>query len=100
MGLACTGVVIAEAAGISVSRAQRILRADDFQLHRVRQFKLSKDRDFIGKTPPGGRSPRNTHRLLSHYASARCARRRRLRRWAGCLYYSRGRPLDVSEIRR
>lgn len=54
--LSCTGVALAEAAGISVSWAQRILRAHGFQPYRVRQFKSSKDRDFIGKTSPGGRS--------------------------------------------
>jgi transposase len=41
-----TGAMMAEAAGVSVSSVQRIWRA---QPHRVRQFKLSNDPDFVDK---------------------------------------------------
>ena len=44
-----TGVMMAKAAGISVSSVQRIWRAHGLQPHRVRQFKLSNDADFAGK---------------------------------------------------
>src|SRR6202166_4144992 len=42
-----TGVAMAEAVG--VSSVQRIWRAHGLQPHRVRQFKLSKDPEFVGK---------------------------------------------------
>jgi hypothetical protein len=35
--------------GISVSSVQRIWRAHGLQPHRVRQFKLSRDRQFVEK---------------------------------------------------
>ena len=38
-----------KATGISVSSVQRIWRAHGLQPHRVRQFKLSNDADFVGK---------------------------------------------------
>src|SRR6202167_1251563 len=44
-----TGAAMAEAAGVSVSSVQRIWRAHGLQPHRVRQFKLSKDPDFVDK---------------------------------------------------
>src|SRR5216684_2744242 len=44
-----TGAAMAEAAGISVSSVQRICRAHGLQPHRVRQFKLSQDPDFVPK---------------------------------------------------
>ncbi len=44
-----TGAAMAEAAGISVSSVQRIWRAHGLQPHRVRQFKLSNDPDFVDK---------------------------------------------------
>jgi transposase len=44
-----TAVMMAEAAGISVSSVQRIWRAHGLQPHRVRQFKLSRDPDFVPK---------------------------------------------------
>ena len=44
-----TGVMMAKAAGISVSSVQRIWRAHGLQPHRVRQFKLSNDADFVDK---------------------------------------------------
>ena len=44
-----TGGAMAEAAGVSVSSVQRIWRAHGLQPHRVRQFKLSNDPDFVGK---------------------------------------------------
>src|ERR1700683_1005925 len=44
-----TGVAMAEAAGVSVSSVQRIWRAHGLQPHRVRQFKLSKDPEFVDK---------------------------------------------------
>jgi transposase len=44
-----TGAAMAKAAGISVSSVQRIWRAHGLQPHRVRQFKLSTDPDFVPK---------------------------------------------------
>ena len=44
-----TGAAMATAAGISVSSVQRIWRAHGLQPHRVRQFKLSTDPDFVPK---------------------------------------------------
>ena len=44
-----TGAAMAEAAGISVSSAQRIWRRHGLQPHRVRQFKLSTDPQFTAK---------------------------------------------------
>lgn len=44
-----TAGIMAEAAGISVSSVQRIWRAHGLQPHRVRQFKLSQDPDFVPK---------------------------------------------------
>jgi transposase len=44
-----TGAAMGEAAGISVSSVQRIWRTHGLQPHRVRQFKLSKDPDFVPK---------------------------------------------------
>ncbi len=44
-----TGAMMAKAAGISVSSIQRIWRAHGLQPHRVRQFKLSNDSQFIDK---------------------------------------------------
>ena len=44
-----TGAAMAEAAGISVSSVQRVWRAHGLQPHRVRQFKLSSDPDFVPK---------------------------------------------------
>src|SRR5246127_1798044 len=44
-----TGAMMAKAAGVSVSSAQRIWRAHGLRPHRVRQFKLSKDPEFIAK---------------------------------------------------
>lgn len=44
-----TGAAMAAAAGISVSSVQRIWRAHGLQPHRVRQFKLSADPDFVPK---------------------------------------------------
>jgi transposase len=44
-----TGAAMAAAAGISVSSVQRIWRAHGLQPHRVRQFKLSTDPDFVPK---------------------------------------------------
>jgi len=44
-----TGEAMAEASGISVSSVQRIWRAHGLQPHRVRQFKLSHDPDFVPK---------------------------------------------------
>ena len=40
---------MAKAAGISVSSVQRIWRAHGLQPHRVRQFKLSNDPEFVDK---------------------------------------------------
>jgi transposase len=40
---------MAEAAGISVSAVQRLWRAHGLQPHRVRQFKLSRDPEFVPK---------------------------------------------------
>jgi len=44
-----TGAMMAKAAGVSVSSVQRICRAHGLQPHRVRQFKLSNDPDFVPK---------------------------------------------------
>ena len=44
-----TAAMMAKAAGISVSSVQRIWRAHGLQPHRVRQFKLSRDRKFVPK---------------------------------------------------
>lgn len=44
-----TGAMMAEAVGISVSSVHRIWRAHGLQPHRVRQFKLSNDPDFVAK---------------------------------------------------
>jgi hypothetical protein len=44
-----TGVAMAGAAGVSVSSVQRIWRAHGLQPHRIRQFKLSRDPEFVDK---------------------------------------------------
>src|SRR5450432_4076837 len=44
-----SGSAMAKAAGVSVSSVQRIWRAHGLQPHRIRQFKLSNDPEFIGK---------------------------------------------------
>lgn len=44
-----TAPAMAKAAGISVSSVQRIWRAHGLQPHRVRQFKLSRDPEFVPK---------------------------------------------------
>jgi hypothetical protein len=45
-----TGAMMFEAmVGVSVSSVQRIWRTHGLQPHRVRQFKLSKDLDFVTK---------------------------------------------------
>ena len=44
-----TAAMMAKAVGISVSSVQRIWRAHGLQPHRVRQFKLSRDPDFVPK---------------------------------------------------
>src|SRR5665811_227801 len=44
-----TGVLMAKAAGLSVSSVQRIWRKHGLQPHRMRQFKLSNDPKFIEK---------------------------------------------------
>jgi transposase len=44
-----TGAAMAEAAGISVSAVQRLWRIHGLQPHRVRQFKLSRDPEFVLK---------------------------------------------------
>jgi transposase len=44
-----TGPAMAKATGISVSSVYRIWRAHGLQPHRVRQFKLSRDPEFIPK---------------------------------------------------
>ena len=44
-----TGAMMAKAVGVSVSSVQRIWRAHGLQPHRVRQFKLSNDPDFVTK---------------------------------------------------
>jgi transposase len=44
-----TGAMMAKAAGVSVSSVQRIWRAHGLEPHRVRQFKLSNDPDFVAK---------------------------------------------------
>jgi Homeodomain-like domain len=44
-----TGAGMAEAAGVSVTSVQRIWRVQGLQPHRVQQFKLSKDPEFVAK---------------------------------------------------
>ena len=44
-----TATMMAKAAGISASSVQRIWRAHGLQPHRVRQFKLSNDPNFVDK---------------------------------------------------
>jgi len=44
-----TGAMMAETVGVSVSSVQRIWRAHGLQPHRVRQFKLSNDPNFVAK---------------------------------------------------
>jgi transposase len=44
-----TGAMMARAVGISVSSVQRIWRANGLAPHRVRQFKLSNDPEFVAK---------------------------------------------------
>ena len=44
-----TGAAMAKAVGVSISSVQRIWRAHGLQPHRVRQFKLSKDPEFVDK---------------------------------------------------
>ena len=44
-----TAAMMAQAAGVSVSSVQRIWRAHGLQPHRVRQFKLSNDPQFVAK---------------------------------------------------
>jgi hypothetical protein len=40
---------MAKAVGVSVSSVQRIWRSHGLQPHRVRQFKLSNDPEFVAK---------------------------------------------------
>jgi hypothetical protein len=40
---------MAKAVGVSISSVQRIWRAHGLQPHRVRQFELSKDPEFVDK---------------------------------------------------
>jgi hypothetical protein len=44
-----TGAAMGAAAGVSVSSVQRIWRAHGLQPHRIRQFKLSRDPEFVDK---------------------------------------------------
>src|SRR5271163_1306006 len=44
-----TAIMMAKAVGISASSVQRIWRAHGLQPHRVKQFKLSTDPEFVGK---------------------------------------------------
>src|SRR5882672_8322545 len=44
-----TGVMMAKASGISVSAVQRIWRAHGLRPHKVQQFKLSNDPEFVDK---------------------------------------------------
>ena len=44
-----TGAAMAEAAGVRVTSVQRIWHAHGLQPHRVRQFKQSKDPEFVDK---------------------------------------------------
>jgi transposase len=45
----CTAQMMAKQVGISVSSVQRIWHTHELQPHRVRQFKLSRDREFVTK---------------------------------------------------
>jgi len=44
-----TAAMMAKASGVSASSVQRIWRAHGLQPHRLRQFKLSRDPDFVAK---------------------------------------------------
>jgi transposase len=44
-----TSALMAKVVGVSVSSVQRIWRAHGLQPHRIRQFKLSKDPEFVAK---------------------------------------------------
>jgi transposase len=44
-----TGAAMAKAVGVSVSSVQRIWRAHGLEPHRIQQFKLSKDPEFVEK---------------------------------------------------
>jgi hypothetical protein len=44
-----TAAMMAKATGISASSVQRIWRGHGLQPHRVRQFKLSRDPEFVPK---------------------------------------------------
>ena len=63
-----TAAMMAKAAGISVSSVQRIWRAHGLQPHRVRQFKLSNDPQFVDEAARRGRALRRPagarHRAL------------------------------------
>ena len=48
-----TGATMADAAGVSVSSVRRIWRPHGLQPHRGRQFKLSKDPEFVDKLRDG-----------------------------------------------
>jgi hypothetical protein len=52
-----TGAAMAKATGISVSSVQRIWRAHGLQPHRVRQFKLSNDPQFVAKLVASAHHP-------------------------------------------
>src|SRR5665213_2228193 len=61
-----TGSAMAKAAGISVSSVQRIWRAHGLQPHRVRQFKLSNDRQLLERVEKGEIDPSF---VITHRAS-------------------------------
>ena len=44
-----TDAAMAKVVGVSISSVQRIWRAHGLQPHRIRQFKLSKDPEFVDK---------------------------------------------------
>ena len=72
-----TGAAMAEAAGVSVSSVQRIWRAHGLQPHRVRQFKLSTDPEFVDKLRDIVGLYVDPRRTPSCFPSTRRARSRR-----------------------
>ncbi len=59
-----TGVMMAKAVGVSVSSVQRISRTHGLQPHRVRQFKLSNDPNFVDKLRSSSSRFTSSHRHM------------------------------------
>jgi hypothetical protein len=72
-----TGAAMAKAVGVSISSVQRIWRAHGLQPHRFRQFKLSKDPEFVDKLRDIVGSTSTHRRTPSCFPSTKRARSRR-----------------------